>query len=362
MIEKQLDMISIPKTASLVEALKKMDTEGVKLLIVLDNGLFFGLVSIGDIQRAIINNMPFNTEVHRILRSNISVASVADDLEEVKQNMLLRKIEFMPILNGKREVVDVLFWEDIFKDSPLPSLFAKIDLPVVIMAGGRGERLKPLTNVIPKPLIPIGDKPIIDEIIESFQLNGCNRFYISVNYMSDMIKDYFRRKGGPEDIEFIEETKPLGTAGSLFYLKGKINTPFFVNNCDILIKQNYSEIYKYHQENRNEITVVASLKSIKVPYGLVETEENGRITGLKEKPYVSYMVNTGLYLLEPHLLNEIPEDKPLDITTLIEKVLARNGRAGSFPISENSWFDIGEIGDYWQLLNSVRVKKRGHEN
>ncbi|TFG89890.1 MAG: mannose-1-phosphate guanylyltransferase, partial [Candidatus Atribacteria bacterium] len=127
-------------------------------------------------------------------------------------------------------------------------------------------------------------------------------------------------------------------------------------NCDILIRQNYEEIYKYHRESRNEITIVASIKSIKVPYGLVETEENGRITGLTEKPYVNYMVNTGLYLLEPHLLNELEDNQYLDITTLIERVLKRKGRAGAFPISEKSWFDIGEISDYWQIINSAKAK------
>lgn len=357
MLKEHLEKIAVSKRATLVEALKKMDSQEVKLLIVLDNGLFHGLVSIGDIQRAIIANKPFSTEISTILRSNISVASVGDDIEKVKQDMLLRKIEFMPLLNSNKEVVDVIFWVDILSDSPLPSLFEKIDLPVVIMAGGRGERLKPLTNVIPKPLIPIGDKPIIDEIIERFQLNGCHKFYISVNYMADMIKDYFRRKEGTAIIEYVEEKKPLGTAGSLCYLKGRISTPFFVNNCDILIKQNYADIYKYHCESQNEITIVSSLKSIKVPYGIVESEENGRITGLKEKPYVNYMVNTGLYLLEPHLLDEISEEEPLDITTLLERVLARGGRAGSFPISESSWFDIGEISDYWKLLKAARVKE-----
>ncbi|TFH49028.1 MAG: CBS domain-containing protein [Bacteroidia bacterium] len=361
MIKNSLEKITILKTASLVEALKKMDIEGVKLLIVVENGLFYGLISIGDIQRAIINNKPFSIEIQNIIRSNIFVASAGDDPEEIKQDMLLRKIEFMPVVNDRKEIVDVLFWEDLFKDSPLPSHYEKINLPVVIMAGGRGERLKPLTNVIPKPLIPLGEKPIIDEIIESFQRNGCNKFYISVNYMSDMIRDHFLKKGNYENIEFIQENKPLGTAGSLFYLKGKISSTFFVNNCDVLIKQNYAEIYNYHRESRNEITIVASLKSTKVPYGLVETEENGRITGITEKPYVNYMVNTGLYLLEPHLLDELKEGEPLNITSLIEGILARRGRAGSFPISEDSWFDIGEIGDYWKLINSVRVKQKGHE-
>jgi dTDP-glucose pyrophosphorylase len=357
MIKENLAKISISKNTSVVEALAKMDKEGVKLLIVLENGLFHGLISIGDIQRAILGKKPFTTQVNEILRSNISVASPGDDIEEVKQNMLMRKIEFMPVINEEKEVVDILFWEDLFREFPLPSLFEKIDLPVVIMAGGRGERLKPLTNVIPKPLIPIGDKPIIDEIIESFQINGCRKFYISVNYLSEVIKDYFRRKDGSAIIEFIEETKPLGTAGSLSYLKGKIDTPFFVNNCDIIIKQNYADIYKYHQDNRNEITIVSSLKSTKVPYGLVETEENGRITGITEKPYINYMVNTGLYLLEPHLLDEISDDEYLDITTLLERILKRGGCAGSFPVSENSWFDIGEMGDYWKFMNTLRVKR-----
>ena len=355
-IRQRLDRISIKKTITIIEALRKMDHEDVKLLIVLDQGLFCGLLSIGDIQRAIISNTPLNAEAVTIMRSNVSVASDDDDLEKVREEMIKKKIEFMPVINSNKEVVNVLFWDDLFKEEAVTSISERLDIPVVIMAGGRGERLKPLTNVIPKPLIPIGDKPIIDEIIDSFRKSGCDRFFISVNYMSGLIKDYFAREGRSETVEFVEEEKPLGTAGSLYYLKDKINTTFFVSNCDILINQNYAEIVRYHRESRNEITIVASLKSLKVPYGLVETEENGRILHLREKPYVSYMVNTGLYLLEPHLLNELEDNQYLDITTLIERVLQRNGRAGAFPISEKSWFDIGEISDYWQIINSARTK------
>jgi|WetSurMetagenome_2_1015567.scaffolds.fasta_scaffold05096_5 dTDP-glucose pyrophosphorylase len=360
-MKKDIERIKIKKSTTIVDALRLMDSEGVRLLIIVEGGLFYGLISIGDLQRAIIANKPFTTEVSTIMRTNISVAEYGEDMEHVKQTMVLKKIEIMPVINDKKEITDVLFWHDLFSEAPRSVMYDKIDIPVVIMAGGRGERLKPLTNVIPKPLIPIGDKPIIDEIIGSFQRNGCNNFFISVNYMSDMIKDHFARKGGAEIIEFIEETEPLGTAGSLFYLKGKINTTFFVSNCDILVDQDYSEILNYHRENHNEITIVASLKSLKVPYGLVETEENGRIIRLKEKPYVSYMVNTGLYLLEPHLLSDMEDNRHLDITALIDKVIARNGRAGAFPISEKSWFDIGEIGDYWQIVNPARQKKRGYE-
>ena len=357
MVLKTIERISIQKDASLVEALRKMDSEEVKLLIVADNGLFYGLVSIGDIQRAIISNKPFSTEIREIIREHISVASVNDDPELIKQDMLKRKIEFMPILNDRKEIVNVLFWDDLFAESPLISYYDKADLPVVIMAGGKGERLKPLTNIIPKPLIPVGEKTMIDEIIDSFYTNGCRKFFISVNYKAEMIKDYFSKSEKRDNIEFIEEKKPLGTAGSLCYLKGKIDTPFFVNNCDILIRQNYADIYKYHRENHNEITIVSSLKSMKIPYGLVETEENGRIKGITEKPYLNYMVNTGLYVFEPHLLDEISNEEYLDITTLLEKILKRGGRAGSFPVSENSWFDIGEMGDYWKYINTVRVKR-----
>ncbi|MGB3468290.1 MAG: sugar phosphate nucleotidyltransferase, partial [Cyclobacteriaceae bacterium] len=152
------------------------------------------------------------------------------------------------------------------------------------------------------------------------------------------------------NLSYFKEDKPLGTAGSLYLLKNKINTTFFVSNCDIVIEQDYREIYEYHKENGNLITLVASIKSSKIPYGTVESGENGELVNLKEKPELAYMVNSGMYILEPSILKYIPENMFYNITDLIDRVKNDGGRVGVFPVSEKSWLDIGEWPEYQKVL------------
>jgi len=260
------------------------------------------------------------------------------------------KIEFMPIVDDEKNIADVIFWCDLFNNQFISSR-DKIELPVVIMAGGKGSRLKPITNVIPKPLIPIGDKTILEEIMDQFEGIGCHKFYMSINYKSDMMRFYLDQLDHEYDIDFFEETKPLGTIGSVSLLKGKITTPFFVSNCDIVIDQDYRDVYEYHNSNKNNITIVTAVKSFMIPYGVIETSEGGLMTGLKEKPELTYMINTGVYLLNHELIEEIPEGEFFHITHLIEKVKARGGRVGCFPVGEGAWRDMGEWPEYLKIIN-----------
>lgn len=171
---------------------------------------------------------------------------------------------------------------------------------------GKGTRLKPITNVIPKPLIPVGDKTILEEIMDQFESIGCHKFYMSVNYKSNMMRFYLDQLDHKYDIDFFEEVKPLGTIGSVSLLKGKIATPFFVSNCDIVIDQDYRDVYEYHKQNNNDITIVSAVKGFQIPYGVMETGEDGLLIELKEKPETTYMINTGVYILNPELIDEIP--------------------------------------------------------
>jgi dTDP-glucose pyrophosphorylase len=331
-------------------AFGKMDTDNVRLLCVVDDECYHGLVSAGDIQRAIIANKSLDTPVIDVLRKEgVKVAHEADDFESIKKLMLKYRTEFMPVLNHGGELVDVHFWEDVFS-SGKPEL-DQIDLPVVIMAGGKGTRLKPFSNILPKPLFPLGDKTIVETIMDKFHDVGCHRFFFSVNHKADFIKSYFDQLENPNyAIDYFKEDQPLGTAGSLHLIKKQMNETFFVSNCDIVIDADYSEILKYHREQANEITMVVSLKHIKIPYGTVETGEGGQVTSLIEKPELTYMINAGLYILEPHVLKEIPEDSFYHITDLIEAIRVRGGKVGAFPISEKSWCDIGEWAEYKRTL------------
>jgi NDP-sugar pyrophosphorylase family protein len=218
------------------------------------------------------------------------------------------------------------------------------------MAGGKGTRLKPFSNILPKPLFPLGDKTIAETIMDKFHEVGSRRFWFSVNYRHEMIKTYFDCLDKKYAINYFQEEKPLGTAGSLTLLKEMINETFFVSNCDIIIDADYSEIVGYHREQKNEITMVTSLKHVQIPYGTVETGEGGQVQSLIEKPELTFMVNAGFYVLEPHLLSQIPEGEFYHITQLIDKVRSRNGRVGAYPVSEKSWCDIGEWGEYRKTL------------
>lgn len=345
------ESLFITPNTSILEALSKMDAIGRKLLIVTEGKLFHSLLSIGDIQRAIINNQPFDTPINNILRGKVDVASTSDSWEEIKKVMLSHRTEFMPVLNASREIEKVIYWEDVYEKYSNEVKQGLSGMPVIIMAGGRGTRLKPITNIIPKPLIPLGEKPMIELIIDRFYKYGASEFLISINYKGEAIKRFFDdMTEKPYAIEYFEEGKALGTAGSMYMLKNKINQTFFVSNCDILIDQDYNDVLNYHRDNDNEMTIVAAIKKYSIPYGTLQTKEDGLLEEIKEKPELVYQINSGVYILEPHLLNEIPEDEFYNITDLIEKVMKRNGRVGVWPVSEKSWLDIGDWNEYLESM------------
>ncbi len=349
--------MSITPDTTLLEALSKMDAIDRKLLLVLKDNLFFSLLSIGDIQRAIIANHPFDTPVKNILRKKVEVAHVSDSRQQLEARMIFHRTEFMPVLDDDGRVVEIIFWEDIQEAG---KHFVKQGLegvPVIIMAGGKGTRLKPITNIIPKPLIPLGEKPIIELIIDRFHKHGAKDFLLSINYKGEAIRRFFDDiPGKPYNIEYFEEEKALGTAGSMYMLRDKINRTFFVSNCDILIDQDYNEVLDYHNNNNNELTIVAAIKKYSIPYGTLQTAEDGLLQEIKEKPELVYQINSGVYILEPHLIKEIPENEFYHITDLIEKIMNRGGRVGVWPVSEKSWLDIGDWNEYLESMKFMNKK------
>ena len=347
---KNIENRKIDNDNSLLTALKQMDAQHVKMLFVFEEEHFVSILTIGDIQRAIVKNIALDAPVSYIVDRNKKFAHEGDPMKIISEKMLRLRAECMPILNDGGELVDVIFWNDLFEKDESQSR-EKIDLPVVIMAGGKGTRLKPITNVIPKPLVPIGDKTILEEIMDQFETIGCRKFYMSVNYKSDMMRFYLDQLEHKYDIDFFEESKPLGTIGSVSLLKGKIDTPFFVSNCDIVIDQDMRDVYDYHFKNHNDLTIVTAVKSFRIPYGVVETGEDGLMTALKEKPEETYMINTGVYILNPECIAEIPEGEFFHITQLMEKIRTHGGRVGCFPVSEHAWKDMGEWPEYLKMID-----------
>lgn len=344
-----MDNIKIDGNSSVLTALKQMDKVGFKLLIVALKDTFLGLISIGDIQRSIIKNIDLNEPIKSIMRDDYIVSKSTDNIEDIKKLMLKIRSEFMPVVDEENKIIEVHYWVDLFTTQESKP-FKELKLPVVVMAGGFGTRLRPLTYVMPKPLIPIGEKTMLEEIFDRFGKYGCNEFHISVNYKSDLIKYYIDSQKLPYQVSYLEEDKPMGTAGSLSLLKNKIKSTFFVSNCDILIDQDYSEILEYHKENKNEITIISALKHYPISYGTIETGEDGLLQNLIEKPELTFKINSGMYILEPHLIDEIPANEFFHITDLIDKVNSRGGRVGVFPISEKSWIDVGNWEEYLKLI------------
>ena len=352
----ELSQRTIELGSPMMEALRLMDKLKIKLLLVTQNNSYRGLLSIGDIQRAIIKNISLETEIDQIIRKNVRVANENESFDVVRARMLKWRTELMPVLKENGEILKILLWDDVF-DQNLDESTQVLDAPVVIMAGGKGTRLKPITNIIPKPLVPVGEKSIIENIISNFLNVGCKEFLVTVNYKHKMIENFFAEiENKPYNIQFTKEEKPLGTAGSLSLLKDKLRQTFFISNCDILIDQDYRDIYNYHKKQKNELTLVASLKHYNIPYGTLETGVGGELISITEKPELTFKINSGMYVLEPELLDEIPNDEFFHITHLIEKVKQRNGKIGVFPISEKSWFDIGEWSEYQKTLSSFESR------
>ena len=349
-LKEKIKKLAITSTYSLLGALQKMDKEVVKSLLVLDGNKFITLISIGDIQRAIIKNLSLEEKVVNVSRKEIKFAHIYDDITDIKNRMMHYRMECMPVVNDEDILQDIYLWEEFFgEEQKVKQLPASI--PVVVMAGGFGSRLKPLTNVIPKPLIPINDKTILEVILDKFTAIGLKKFFFTVNYKHEMIRFYFDTLPVKYDIDYVLEAKPLGTAGSLSLIKDKIKTTFFVTNCDIIINDEYADIYDYHKSNGNLLTIVASLKHLRIPYGTIESGENGELLELKEKPELTFLINTGMYILEPEVLDYIQEDAFIHITEIIERIKNSGKKVGVYPVSEKSWTDIGEWSEYQTIID-----------
>jgi dTDP-glucose pyrophosphorylase len=345
-----------PNTISLqskiIEALKVMNDVKINLLVVLDNHTFIGLLSIGDIRRAILDNIDINkTEIKSIMRKNILVAHEEDSIEKIKNLMIERRIVCMPVVNKEYKLIDIHYWDKLFSAQKVKK---SLDVDVVIMAGGKGSRLKPITNIIPKPLVPIGERPIIEVIIDNFMQYQIKDFYISVNYKAEMIESYLKSKESPTcHLHYFTEDQPLGTIGSLYLIQEKLEKTIFVSNCDIIIEDDYAEIYNYHKESNNDITIVSALKHLNIPYGVIKTEKGGSLNSMIEKPDYTFQVNTGMYILEPDVIKKIPKETFYHITDLIEEV-KKSGKVGVFPVAEKSWHDIGQWKEYQSTLDNYK--------
>lgn len=327
----------ISENCSMIEAMSQLDRVAKKVLFVTsDCGLVAALTD-GDIRRWILKKGSLEAKISEIANYQPKYLSSKDKFR-AKNYMKTQSIEALPIINSKNKVVEI-----IFAHNEVIKTRKRMNVPVVIMAGGLGSRLYPYTKILPKPLIPIGEIPIAEHIINRFVDNGCSEFYLILNHKKNMIKAYFNDLDKDFSLHYVDEDIPLGTGGGLSLLKRKINSTFILSNCDILIDEDYQKILNFHQKQGNFITMVCSMKRILIPYGVVEIGKHGDIEAMKEKPEISFFVNTGMYVVDERVIAEIETGKEQGFPDIIETYRQRGEKIGVFPISEQAWLDMGEL-------------------
>jgi dTDP-glucose pyrophosphorylase len=339
---------SVFEESSIKIALGKINKSGLRGIVVLDKKLKLkGVLSDGDIRKALLKKISLSDKVKSICNKKFFCTKKIPNLKDfLKENLIKKSLNFIPIVDNKNRVKEIIRWEEVYSKKE-----KKIDtVPVVVMAGGEGTRLMPLTTILPKPLIPIAGIPMLEHILLKFKEQSFNNFLISINYKADLIKTFFVNKKKYK-IKFLLEKKKLGTAGILGMLKKRMKTIFFLANCDTIYNTNFSQIQNFHIKNKNDLTLVVAKKDYKIPYGVCEINSNGLLKNIKEKPSFNIIVNTGLYLVSPKLLNLIPSNKKYDMTELIKDAGKKKYKISTYFISNNSWTDIGQKEE---LLNAQK--------
>ncbi len=340
----------VSEETSIVDTMKTIDTGENATAFVCRKGRLVAAVSDGDVRRYIISGGDVERPVSEV--ANYSPVSVLYN-EDVDYDALMREkaINALPIVDEEGIILDIRFLSKRYV------IKKKLTLPVVIMAGGKGTRLKPYTEILPKPLIPIGNRTITEHIISRFKEYGCDRFDMIINYKKNFIKSYFQDNDNKYDICFIEEPEFWGTAGGLKLIEGKYSSAFFVTNCDILIQADYEDIVEKHKESGNILTIVSARKKVTIPYGTIETDEDtGAVKAIKEKPIFEFNTNTGLYLMEPELIKKIPRETRIDITEIIEKCIKDGEKVGIYPVNEDNWLDMGQLEEMERMKRRLNVE------
>jgi len=344
-----IETLFIAEERSVLEAMKQIEATGRQMLMVAENNILKAIITDGDVRRHLLRGGKLGDKVQDIANYNPRYI-YEKDKEHYREIMKKWSILSLPVVNDKFEIQSIVFVHDyeIGRDH-------SVSAPVVIMAGGLGTRLHPYTKILPKPLIPIGEIPITEHIINRFMEYKCNEFHLIVNHKKNMIKAYFSDDEKDYKLEFHDEAVPLGTGGGLSLLKGMLKTTFFLTNCDVLIRANYKEIYDFHKQNGNMITIVAAYKHFTIPYGIINLDSNGEIDTMVEKPEYSFLTNTGFYVVEPEVLSALEDNKAIGFPDIIEQQKGLGKKIGVFPVSEKCWLDMGQLEELEEMRKELGV-------
>lgn len=351
-------ILQYSKDIEIQKIIENLNKSKSKTLFILNNkNQLIGSITDGDIRRSILKYGSLKIKIDKIYNKKpINFLSY----NKVKFDKIFKNknINSIPILNSNKTIRQIIFSEQINKGMRQKNdvfLYNKID--VVIMAGGKGTRLKPFTSFLPKPMLPIDNKTIIDKIIESFLSLNSKKIFISINEKSKILQSYLTSIYKNKKLTYIKENKFLGTAGSLSLLKKKISEDFFVSNCDTFINVDYGSIYNFHKENKNIVTIVGCIINETSPYGECRIGKTGQLLKLIEKPSRNLIVNTGFYVFSSKALSNLKNNNYEDMNIFIEKLLKKKYKVGVFPIKEQDWNDMGDWEKYKKYINQIDYEK-----
>ena len=341
---KSVDNIKLTPNSTIREALHIIDSGAMQIAIVIDqDNRLVGTLTDGDIRRGLLKNLSLDDCIESIVFKTPTVATLSDTKEDILQKALNKKLHQIPIVDGDNRVIGIKEIEELVKPQTKPHR-------VVLMVGGLGTRLYPLTETTPKPMLKVGNKPILQTIVEKFAEYGFVNIVMCVNYKSHIIQDYFGDGNAfGVNIEYILEEQRMGTAGALSLLRSIPNEPFFVMNGDLLTNVNFEHLLDYHTSQNAVATMAVREYDFQVPYGVVNLDGN-RIISIEEKPVHKFFVSAGIYLLSPEILHSIPKNEFYDMPTLFEGLIKEHKKTLSFPIHEY-WLDIGRMEEYERANN-----------
>jgi dTDP-glucose pyrophosphorylase len=336
---KNIENIKLNQNATIHEALQVINQGAMQIALVIDeNNKLIGTISDGDIRRALLKRIDLDSSVETIIYKTPTIAKISDTKEEILKLALSKKLHQIPIVDDNGKIVGIQEIEELIKPKEKTN-------KVILMVGGLGTRLRPLTENTPKPMLKVGNKPILQTIVEKFSEYGYTNIVMCVNYKSHIIQDFFG--DGSEfgvNIEYIFEEQRMGTAGALSLLKEKPTEPFFVMNGDLLTNVNFEYLHDFHISNNAMGTMCVREYDFQVPYGVVNIN-GSKILSIEEKPVQKFFVSAGIYMLSPDVLKYIPKNEFYDMPTLFEKLISEKQNAISFPLREY-WLDIGRMEEY----------------
>lgn len=340
--------ISVSPETPIIGALEIIDNGSAQIALVVDkNGLLLGTVTDGDVRRGILSGVSLDAPVKSVMNTKPIVTRSNESHEKLLNQMRTQEILQLPIVDKNGKLVGVRFLKDLINRQ-------SDKRHVILMAGGFGKRLSPLTDDCPKPMLKIGGKPILESLINNLAEHGFNRFTLAVHYQADVIQSYFEdgSRFGVE-IDYVHETEPLGTAGALSLLSFVPSRAFLVMNCDLVTNIDFKKLLHFHESQEASATMCVQLQSFQIPFGIVQLD-NQQVIEIEEKPIKNYFASAGIYVLEPSLLQSIPYKKHMDMPDLLQKIIVKGGKVNAFALRED-WLDIGRLEDFKRAQTSFAV-------